>query len=44
LVNGQLSAGSHQVTFNAAGLASGMYIYRLQTPQGQLSRTITLLK
>lgn len=44
LVDGDLPAGMHQAVFNANGLASGMYIYRLQTPQGQHSRTITLLK
>ena len=44
LVNTELASGSHQVTFNATGLASGIYIYRLQTPMGQFSRTITLMK
>ena len=44
LTNAALDAGSHQATFNGAGLASGIYIYRLSTPAGQRSRTITLLK
>lgn len=30
LVNGEVEAGYHQVTFNAGGLASGVYFYRLQ--------------
>jgi hypothetical protein len=29
LVNGRQAAGSHQASFNAAGLASGMYFYKL---------------
>jgi hypothetical protein len=37
LVNENLPAGSYQVTFNAEGLASGVYFYRLQT--GALSET-----
>jgi hypothetical protein len=31
LVNGQITAGEHTVTFNAAGRAAGIYMYRLQT-------------
>ncbi len=30
LVNGEVEAGYHEVKFNAAGLASGVYFYRLQ--------------
>jgi hypothetical protein len=30
LVDGRREAGSHTVTFNAAGLASGVYLYRLE--------------
>lgn len=32
LVDGWRSAGSHQVVFNARNLASGTYLYRLETP------------
>ena len=40
LVNGYRDAGSHEVTFDASGLASGVYIYRLtsgsQTAVGKM--------
>jgi hypothetical protein len=29
LVDGELSAGAHRVTFNANGLSTGMYVYRI---------------
>jgi hypothetical protein len=36
LVNEFISAGSHEVTFNAENLASGIYFYRLQAvPTGR---------
>ena len=31
LVNGSLTAGAHEVTFNASNLSSGMYYYSLET-------------
>jgi len=41
LVDGPLSAGSHQVQFSGAGLPSGLYLARLQTVSGsQVSRLI----
>lgn len=39
-----LSAGSHQIGFDAATVASGVYLYRLTTSSGQLSRSMVLLK
>lgn len=38
LVNSRMPAGNHNVTFNAEGLASGMYYYQLIT-DGQLIQT-----
>ena len=37
LVNGELSAGSYAITFDARGLTSGIYFYRLQA--GSFSQT-----
>jgi predicted deacetylase len=38
-------SGSHQISWNAAPLASGIYLYTLSTTSGQrLTRTLTLLK
>lgn len=44
LINGSLSAGTHQVTFDASGLASGVYIYRLETTGRMFTRRMTLVK
>ena len=45
LVNGQImQAGYHSVTFNAANLASGMYIYRLQAGKTVIIKKLTLIK
>ncbi len=44
LVNGHIQAGSHQVTFDASNLSSGIYIYRLQTGGTTLTRKLTLIK
>jgi hypothetical protein len=44
LVDSSLPAGPHAAEFEAAGLPSGFYIYRLSTPQGAFSRKMTLLK
>jgi hypothetical protein len=38
LVDSRMPAGNHNVTFNAEGLASGMYYYQLIT-DGQLIQT-----
>lgn len=44
LVNGEMAAGNHQVTFDASRLASGMYVYRLQAGTKTMTRTMTLIK
>ncbi|MBO6536746.1 MAG: T9SS type A sorting domain-containing protein [Balneolaceae bacterium] len=44
LVNGQKSAGAHSVTFDASGLSSGVYMYRLQTNSVTITKMMTLLK
>ena len=44
LVDGVREAGRHEVAFNAGDLASGTYIYRLETPQGSFVKTMLLLK
>ncbi len=46
LVDGQqLAAGTHQVTFDASHLSSGVYLYRLSTANGHsIVRTMSLIK
>ncbi len=44
LVDGVMPAGRHSVTFDGKDLASGMYIYRLQSGDKVLSRKFTLIK
>jgi hypothetical protein len=43
-VDGPREAGSHAVRFMATGLASGLYIYRLETAGHVLTRKMVLLK
>ncbi|KAA3618710.1 MAG: T9SS C-terminal target domain-containing protein [Calditrichaeota bacterium] len=44
LVQDEKDAGSHTILFDASKLASGVYVYRLQTEVFQLSRKLILLK
>ncbi|MDZ7721008.1 MAG: T9SS type A sorting domain-containing protein [Balneolaceae bacterium] len=44
LVNETVSSGTHNVTFDAANLSSGVYMYRLQTANRVLSRKLTVIK
>ncbi len=44
LVDGVRPAGSYTVTWDAANLSSGIYIYRLEAGKNAVSRMMTLLK
>ena len=44
LVNEKKAPGNYEVQFNASGLASGMYFYRLTTNDYTQCRTMVLLK
>jgi N-acetylmuramoyl-L-alanine amidase len=44
LVQDILPAGHHQYTFNAANLASGVYLYQLESAKGVRTQKMTLIK
>lgn len=44
LVNETLPGGQHSVVFDASALSSGVYLYRLRTESGVITRTMTLVK
>ena len=44
LLNDEMSAGSHQVTFNAAGIPSGVYFFRLESGKYSSSIKMILMK
>jgi uncharacterized repeat protein (TIGR01451 family) len=44
LVDGKMTAGSHAVGFDAMGLQSGMYLYRLETATHVLTNSMVLMK
>jgi hypothetical protein len=44
LVNERKAAGSYSVSFDAQGMASGMYLYRLQAGNFVQTRKLLLLK
>jgi hypothetical protein len=45
LVNDRMTAGNHEVEFNGDRLASGVYMMRLQMPDGvEMTRRVTLMK
>ena len=44
LADGLYRPGSHEVVFEAGDLPSGTYLYRLETPEGNIVKTMLLLK
>ena len=44
LADGFRQTGTHRVRFDADGLGSGLYLYRLRTPDGTLTRKMILLQ
>jgi hypothetical protein len=44
LLDGNLTAGSHNVTFNAGALPSGNYFVRLESPEYQAVQKVVLIK
>ena len=44
LIDGELSAGTHRRQFDATGLASGLYVYRLVAGTQRVTRTMMLLR
>ena len=44
IVNGQQSAGYHTATFDASGLSSGVYLYKLTTPSFTETKKMLLIK
>jgi hypothetical protein len=43
-VNGNENAGPHEVVFSGASLPSGVYLYRLQTADGLITRKMALVR
>jgi hypothetical protein len=44
LINARQAAGAHTLRFDASSLASGVYLYRLQTGGNIITRSMTLIK
>jgi hypothetical protein len=44
LVNGEIEAGYHEVKFDAAGLASGVYLYRMQAGSYIATKKLLLIR
>lgn len=44
LIDGNVSMGNHTVSFDGKNLSSGIYIYRLTTPEYSQSRIMNLIK
>jgi hypothetical protein len=44
LVNESRDAGQHDITWDASGVASGVYVYRLEAGGQALTRTLTIIR
>jgi hypothetical protein len=44
VIEGRRSAGEHSINYDATGLASGVYIYQLETENFKASRKMLLMK
>lgn len=44
LADREFSAGTHEVTFDAAGISSGVYLYRLSTADTDITRSMMFVK
>ena len=44
LINGYLIKGNHEIFFDGSGLAAGIYLYRLETNKGTLTKKMQLMK
>jgi hypothetical protein len=44
LVNSSMNAGSYDLRWNAGHLSSGMYLYRIETPEFTATNKLLLLK
>jgi hypothetical protein len=44
ILNKEMSAGSYDVGFNAKGLSSGVYFYKLRTADQEMTRKMILLR
>jgi hypothetical protein len=44
LVDAEMAPGNHQIRFDASGLSSGVYLYRLNAAGALLTRKMTLIK
>jgi hypothetical protein len=41
---GRIESGTHHLSFDASGLASGVYVARLETPGASINRKMILLR
>ena len=44
LIDGNRTAGIHEVTWDASDMPSGMYLYRIQTEENSQTKKMILIK